>query len=161
MVPEEQAPDVEALVAQLRARVEQRRGQGAYPPGLEDRLASDARLLLSRRVHNRRPFDAAGPLALLGDALPLCRPETGSGTHRLVAALVERQTEGVLAQIHAFADPLTELLTALATAVEDLSAEVGALRPPLHAVIERQAVAERLAVQNAAGSRGPGRSPNR
>lgn len=152
---------MEALVAQLRARVDERRQQGAYPPGLEYGLDDDARLLLSRRVHNRRPVDVAGPLALLGDVLPLSRPETGPGAHRLVAALVEHQTDGVLEQIQAFAEPVSELLTALATAVEELSAAVGVLRPPLHAVIERQAVEERLAVQGAAGPRRSGRAPNR
>jgi hypothetical protein len=161
VVPEEQAPDVEALVAQLRARVDERRRQGAYPPGLEHRLSGEARLLLSRRVHSPRPFDVAGPLARLGDVLPLSRSDPGPGAQRLVAALVERQTQGVLEQIQTFAEPVSQVLTALATAVEELSAEIRTLRPALHSVIERQAVEERLAVQRAARPRGGDRPPNR
>jgi hypothetical protein len=151
-------PDVDALVAQLRARVEERRRQGDYPEGLEDRLSDQARLMLHRRVHFTRPVDLTGPLARLQDALPLSRqripaasrPAVGSAVDKLVAALVERQIQGILEQVQGFAGPVSQALAALATAVEDLAAEVGTLRPPIHAVIERQAVEERLSAQAAA-----------
>lgn len=151
-------PDVDALVAQLRARVEERRRQGAYPPGLEHELDDQARLLLHRRVHTPRPYDVAGPVARLQEALPLSRQRlpvdsrgaAGSVAHRLVASLTERQTQGILEQVQAFAGPVGQALTALAAAVEELAAEVATLRPPLHAVLERQAVEERFATQAAA-----------
>jgi ABC-type transporter Mla subunit MlaD len=69
---------------------------------------------------------------------------------RLAASLTERQTQGIIEQVQAFADPVGQALTALAAAVEELAAEVATLRPPLHAVLERQAVEERLATQAAA-----------
>jgi hypothetical protein len=141
-------PDVDALVAQLRARVEERRRRGDYPAALEHELADQARLLLSRRVHNPTTVDVAGPLARIDEALPLT-PDRVPDT--LVGALVERQTQGILEQVQAFAGPLSEALAALAAAVQDLTAEVAQLRPPLRAVIEHQAVEERVSVQ--AGAR--------
>ncbi len=151
-------PDVNALVAQLQARVEERRRQGAYPPGLEHKLNEQARLLMHRRIHNPRPVDVAGPLAQLREALPLSRPHIPGGSrpsvgppvHRLAAALTERQTHGILEQVQGFAEPVSQSLAALAAAVEDLAADVRTLRAPLHAVLERQAVEEYLNTQAAA-----------
>ncbi|MDQ3945513.1 MAG: hypothetical protein M3357_10260 [Actinomycetota bacterium] len=151
-------PDINALVAQLRARVEERRRQGAYPPGLEHQLDDQARLLLHRRVHTPRRIDVAGPLARLQDALPLSpqripagpRPTARSALHRLAAILMERQTQKILEQVQDFAEPVSQALVALTAAVEELNADVRTLRPPLHAVLERQAVEERLVTQAAA-----------
>ena len=144
-------PDVDALVARLQARVEERRRQGAYPPGLEDRLADQACLLLHRRVHHPRPVDVHGPLDRVLAALPLSAdripPGAGRGHRsplaRLVSAPVDRHTEAILDMLQAFADPVSRSLAALAQSVDDLAAEVRALRPPLRAVIERQAEMER------------------
>lgn len=152
-------PDVNELVAQLRARVEERRRQGAYPPGLEHDLDDQARLLLHRRVHTPRPFDVAGPLAQLREALPLSpegiTPDAGArgaaaAAQRLGAAVMQRQTQGILEQIQGFAEPVGQSLGALAAALEDLAAEVSRLRPPLQAVLRRQAVEESRAIQAAA-----------
>ena len=148
-------PDVDALVAQLRARVEERRRQGSYPPGLEHALEDQARLLLYRRVHTPRPYDVEGPVARLHEVLPLSLPAVDASSpasvaHRLAAALTERQTQGIVEQVQAFMDPVAQTLTALAAAIEELSADVAALRPPLDAVLDRQAVEERIATQAAA-----------
>jgi hypothetical protein len=69
----------------------------------------------------------------------------------VVGTLVERQTQGIVEQVQAFAGPVSEALAALAAAVEELTAEINRLRPPLRAVINRQAVEERTSVQ--AGAR--------
>ncbi len=146
-------PDVDALVAQLRARVEERRRQGSYPPGLEHALEGQARLLLYRRVHTPRPYDVEGPVARLHEIRPLSSlpavdaSSPGSVAHRLAAALTERQTQGIVEQVQAFMDPVAQTLTALAAAIEELTADVAALRPPLGAVLDRQAVEERIATQ--------------
>ncbi|MGH8975076.1 MAG: hypothetical protein ACRD0C_17975 [Acidimicrobiia bacterium] len=156
------APDVDALVAQLRATVEERRREGAYPPGLEHELDDQARLLLYRRVHSARPVDVSGPLARIRAALPISAPRIPRGRplERLAAGLVRRQSQGILDQIQGFAVPASESLAALATAVEDLTAEVGRLRPPLQAMIRRQAMEESRAAQasarKAAGTAGSG-----
>ena len=46
----EDRPDVDALVAELRARVEQRRQSGVYPPGLEDELDQHFRRIAAHRT---------------------------------------------------------------------------------------------------------------
>ncbi|MGH8991874.1 MAG: hypothetical protein ACRDZ7_10160 [Acidimicrobiia bacterium] len=150
-------PDVDALVAQLRARVAERRHQGDYPPELEHDLADQARLLLHRRVHAPRPVDLAGPLARIDESLPLSPdrfPAEAGGAmgslQRLVAGLVEGQTQAIVDQIQGFAGSVAESLAALAAGVEQLAAEVETLRPPVRAVIERQAVEEIVSTRAAA-----------
>ena len=41
-------PDVDALVAELRARVEERRRAGVYPPGFEEELDEIYATVLAR-----------------------------------------------------------------------------------------------------------------
>ncbi|MGH9005885.1 MAG: hypothetical protein ACRDYV_22390, partial [Acidimicrobiia bacterium] len=70
---QEPRPDVDALVAELRAKVEERRRAGQYPPGLEDDLAAHFRRLLARRLEPPRPVDLRGPLQRVEEALALRR----------------------------------------------------------------------------------------
>jgi len=147
-------PDIDALVAELRARVEARRAAGEYPPGLEDSLEARFRHLQRHQVAPARPFDVRAQLARMAAALPLgraripltsARPGAGA-MHRIVARAVARQTEGILEQVQAFAAPANESLTALADAVERLDRTLREeVIPALDAVIERQAAAERAA----------------
>src|SRR5437764_2017842 len=110
--------DVDALVARLRERVEERRRQGAYPPGLEDDLADHFRRVLLERAEPWEIPDLRGPLAALQQALPLHRARIpvesslpgGAVVHRAVGKAVGRQTEGALQQVQSFADPARELL---------------------------------------------------
>jgi O-antigen chain-terminating methyltransferase len=61
-----------------------------------------------------------------------------------VARLVGRQTQGVLEQVQAFADPVCEALESLAAAVESLSREVRVdVAQHIDAMCERQAAQER------------------
>jgi hypothetical protein len=145
-------PDINRLVAELRARVAERRRDGAYPPGFEHGLDDQARLLLHRRVHSPRPVDVAGPLAQVRGALPISaeRLPAGARLEQLGASLMQRQTVGMVDQIQGFAEPVRQSLEALAAAVEELTAEVQRLRPPLRAVLRRQAVEESRAIQAAA-----------
>ncbi len=150
-------PDVNALVAELRERVAERRRNGAYPPGLEHDLEDQARLLLHRRVPSLRPYDVASPLARVREALPLSaeRIPPGARLDRLTSSLVHHQTQGIVHQVQAFAEPVSQSLAALAAAVEDLTAEVQRLRAPLREVLWRQAVDESRAVQAAARMAAP------
>src|SRR3989442_5669330 len=66
----EKPPDIEALVAELRAKVEERRRSGAYPPGLEDDLAAHFRRIVGTR-HERQRNDLRAPLQRIHEALPL------------------------------------------------------------------------------------------
>jgi 2-polyprenyl-3-methyl-5-hydroxy-6-metoxy-1,4-benzoquinol methylase len=153
-------PDVDALVAELRAKVEERRRAGQYPPGLEEDLAAHFRRLLARRLEPPRPVDLRGPLTRVEEALPLRRDRiplasqvpAGAALHKAVAKLVARQTQGVLEQVQAFAEPVRQALDALTTAVEDLTREVREdLVAQVAAVIDRQAAQERAAALAAAG----------
>jgi 2-polyprenyl-3-methyl-5-hydroxy-6-metoxy-1,4-benzoquinol methylase len=153
MAPEEDGkPDIDALVAELRAKVEERRRAGEYPPGLEEDLASHFGRLLARRFDPPRPVDLRGPLTRIEEALPLradripiaSQVRGGAALHRTVAKVVGRQTQGILEQAQAFAEPVRQAIEALTIAVEDLTREVREdLTAQLAAVIDRQAAQER------------------
>ena len=145
--------DVDALVAQLRARVEERRRQGAYPPGLEDDLADHFRRALLERAEPSVQPDLQGPLQQIERALPLSQARIplessvpgGEVLHRTVGKVVTRQTHGALQQVQGFAQPVRELLERIVLAVENLSQEVNVEIPRhLDAIYERQAALERL-----------------
>ncbi len=158
---EDDKPDIDALLAELRAKVEERRRAGQYPPGLEDDLAAHFRRLLARRLEPPRPVDLRGPLGQIEEALPLRRDRiplesqvpAGAAFHKAVAKLVARQTQGVVEQVQAFAQPVYLAIEALTTAVEDLTREVREdLAAQVAAVIERQAAQERAAALAGAGT---------
>lgn len=165
MPPEQdRKPDVDALVAELRARVEERRQAGHYPPGLEEDLSAHFRRLLDRRAESPREVDLRGPLGRVQEALPLHRGRIpvesefpgGSALHRAVGRVVGRQTQGILEQVQSFAQPVREALEALTTALEDLARELREdIAHQLDAVLERQAAQERWAAQ--AGAKPDGR----
>src|SRR5437763_1545788 len=99
-------PDVDALVARLRAKVEQRRQQGVYPPGLEDELDQHFRRIAAHRVIP--DFSAVEQALAAMEAkatFSVGRIATASGVpggqlvHRLLAKALRRQTEGILAQV--------------------------------------------------------------
>ena len=175
MPPEQDGKaDLDTLVSELRAKVEDRRRAGEYPPGLEEDLAARfRRLLLSQRSEPPREVDVRGPLDRIGTTLPLgperipadSRLPAGQAVHQAVAKLVGRQTQGILEQVQAFADPVHEALAALATALEDLSREVREdLAVQVAAVLERQAVQEwaaRTAGGDSLTSPGDGNRPFR
>src|SRR5947208_15527838 len=99
---------VDALVEQLRARVEARRQSGEYPPGLEQDLDAHFRHVVAAR---RGQSTLRGHLDALRDASAFAaerittasRVRAGAMYHRLIARAVRRQTQGVLAQVGEFA----------------------------------------------------------
>jgi hypothetical protein len=154
-------PAIDALVASLQARVAERRARGEYPEGLEEDLSARFRHLLRHRRPPARPFDVRDALARMAAALPLRRERIplesarpgGDIVHRALARLVTRQTQGILQQVQAFAQPARESIEALAEAVERLDRTLREeVIPALDAVIERQASAEREAARTT-GSR--------
>jgi SAM-dependent methyltransferase len=122
----EETPDVDALVAELRARVEERRRAGAYPAGLEDELAVHARQYGRRQAEAWRRPELRPRLRAVEEALPLGTARIplesevpgGQAVHRAIGRLVRRQTQGVLEQVEAFARPVHEAVAALVDAVE-------------------------------------------
>jgi 2-polyprenyl-3-methyl-5-hydroxy-6-metoxy-1,4-benzoquinol methylase len=146
-------PDIDELVARLRARVEARRRDGAYPAELEEELSAHFRRILHQRREPRSLPDAQGAVHAAGQALPLqaARIPLASGLpggevlHKTVARVVGRQTQGILEQVQAFAQPVQAALEALAQAVSELSRTVQVdVAQSLDALYERQAAQERV-----------------
>ncbi len=145
-------PDVEALIAELRARVEERRRSGFYPPGFEEDLEAISNAILAQR--GRRLPDPTGAIAAVTAAIfdatriPVSssRP-AGAFVHQAVARLVARQVHGVLEQMREFAEVVRAALEELAETLTALHTEV---TDRLDAVYERQAAQERAIVQGSA-----------
>ena len=105
--PEDRAPDLDALLGALRDRVERRRIDGMYPPGLESDLEEHF-----RRLTGNRPPTAAFLLSEIDDAVndlahfayqrevisAESRLPGGTTLHRAIAKGVGRQIQGVLDQ---------------------------------------------------------------
>jgi 2-polyprenyl-3-methyl-5-hydroxy-6-metoxy-1,4-benzoquinol methylase len=123
--------DLEAVLAEIRARVEAGRASGVYPEGLEEELASDfARQLRRpdrsarfehlrwslRHLESRRHFGAQH--VALDSGAP-----GGEAAHRAVGKVVARHVNGVYSQVRDFTDALVPLLEQLVIAAEE---------PPLH-----------------------------
>lgn len=151
-------PTVDELLAQLRARVEERRRQGVYPPGLEQELDDHFRRIATHRqpaniddvrsklaeLQGRMHFDPNIPVE--------SRIPGGTAFHSAVTKLVARQTNAILQQVQQFAEGVREALHALATAIENPQAHVHAdVIGQLDAVFERLAAFERLPGDGGAG----------
>lgn len=118
-------PDIDDLVEQLKARVEERRQQGVYPSGLEDELEQHFRRIAGHRVipdytalahaiallEQKASFNA--DLISTASAAP-----GGSLLHRTLAKIHRRQTDGILAQMQEFADATRDALRAVLLALE-------------------------------------------
>jgi SAM-dependent methyltransferase len=110
-VPE--SPDLDELLATLRARVEKRRHDGVYPPGLEDELDRH----FAHLAGDLRPLNTS----FLIDELDAARNELehfaftraaistdsqlpgGTAMHRAIGKTVSRQIQGVLQQAQEYA----------------------------------------------------------
>ena len=147
------APDLDDVVAELQARVEQRRRSGAYPPGLEDALEEHFR----RIVAHRATPDFTGLRARVAALDEHARFDAGSihahsqrpggqALHRAVAKVVARQTQGVLDQVQRYADAMRDVLEGVLASLEDPVHVHADLVEQLDAVLERLAEAERRAV---------------
>jgi O-antigen chain-terminating methyltransferase len=144
-------PDIDALLAQLRDRVDQRRADGYYPPGLEDALDAHFQRIVASRP-GASGADLEEKLAELDAKTSFGRDKIaatsafpgGTQLHRIVAKAVSRQTDGVLQQLQEFASGVRELLASMVSALEDPQAHVHAdVIGSLDAVLERLAQFER------------------
>jgi 2-polyprenyl-3-methyl-5-hydroxy-6-metoxy-1,4-benzoquinol methylase len=129
-VPE--SPDLDELLATLRARVEQRRHDGVYPPGLEEELdrhfahlAGDLRPLNTSFLLDE--LDAArNDLAHFEFARDRISTESqlpgGTAMHRAVAKATSRQIQGVIEQAQDYARKVgltIGLMAEVTTAISD------------------------------------------
>lgn len=119
-------PNMDDLVAQLKAKVAERRKSGTYPDGLEAKLSQHLERLAAHRATD--PAHTAGatveavvrtsgfdPARIVVDS----RMPGGSAFHRGVGKLVSRQTQGVLEQVQEFADAVRVALQVMTEAIQD------------------------------------------
>lgn len=139
------APDVDALVRRLRARVEERRLAGQYPAGLEADLDRHFEMAVAASLRTRA--DLVALIAHVREAAERINPDhistvssvpLGSSVHRTIAKVVHRQVEGALQQVKEYTATVQTLLDTLVTQeLPDIVARVDA-------VMERLAAYERL-----------------
>ncbi len=145
--------DVEALVDQLRARVEQRRSEGAYPDGLEADLDAHFQRIAKHRplppydyVHLRSRLAALDGAMGFNPANIVYKSGLPGGTalHRTVGKAVSRQTAGVLEQLHRYAEALRVVLEEMVVVLQHPNAHVHtALINHLDALTEQAATSAR------------------
>ena len=141
-------PDIDGLVAQLQAKVEERRRAGFYPPGLEEDMSAHTRRMLHHHTRVRPEPDLRAHLREVEAALPFDAGRIpavsgvpgGEVIHKTVAKVVSRQTSGALAEVEGFARPARDTLRAVVEALEGFMESV---RADIDALYERQAVQER------------------
>jgi 2-polyprenyl-3-methyl-5-hydroxy-6-metoxy-1,4-benzoquinol methylase len=127
---EQRAPDVEALVAQLRERVEQRRRDGTLPADVEETLDEHFERLIGDRpaaspavyeqlqsaLHELENFEFSRGKIDTASALP-----GGALAHRTIGKAVSRQVSGVLEQAQQHA----HLIASTMTLVAELASAIG------------------------------------
>lgn len=150
--------ETDDVVARLRAMVEERRRRGEYPEGLEHDLDQHFR----RIVAYRTSIEVGALEAQLAELdrrarFNVQRIELGSRApggervHRLVARVVGRQTEGVLAQLREFSDGVRDVLRTIAGVAQSPHGHVHVdLVGQLDAILERLASYERGPVDSPA-----------
>jgi SAM-dependent methyltransferase len=145
-------PDVDAIVSELRARVDERRKAGAYPPGLEDDLAAHFRRIAQYRAPEPNIDQVKRALEELGRHLEISTARIslesgvpgGERLHRALAKAQSRQIEGVVHQIREFVDACYAAVAALTQAVQDPYSHVHVeLVTQIDAVVERLTALER------------------
>jgi SAM-dependent methyltransferase len=157
-------PDVNALVGELRARVQQRRDEGAYPDGLERDLEEHFRRITAHRITPdlsavyARLAELEVKAAFSPRSIPTESQVPGGATlHRTIGRIVARQTQGVLEQMQAFADATKELLKAMVEALETPSHVHADLIGQVDAIEERLSSYERAPAESDVAVRELGR----
>jgi SAM-dependent methyltransferase len=151
-VDADEKPDVDALVQQLKERVERRRRDGAYPAHLEAEMDAHFQRIVA---HRPAPYDYDALRARLGEldhamgfspariAYESGMPG-GAALHRTIAKAVSRQTGGVLEQMHRFAEAVRDVLREMVVVLEHPNAHVHAeLLGQVDALMERFADLDR------------------
>ncbi|MGI8793044.1 MAG: class I SAM-dependent methyltransferase [Acidimicrobiales bacterium] len=155
--PEEE--NVDALIRRLRARVQERRKAGAYPPDLEDKLDEHFDRVAA---HLQRPYDHERLHAALGNleqnmGFSPARIEVnssvpgGGAIHKAAAKVVGRQTAGILAQSQTFAEAVRDALREVVAAIEHPHGhDHVSLMGQIDALFDRVSAFERAPVESGA-----------
>lgn len=147
--------DVDSLVGELRARVEERRREGLYPPNLEEELDGHFRRIVSHRVAPDLD-ELRGLLHVLEGRVFTperiayeSRVPGGDAVHKVVSKVVARQTNGILEQMQEFADAVREVLRMV---IDTLANPHGHVHADLVGQVD--AILEQLAAYGRAPSEG-------
>jgi len=155
------APDLDALLAELRARVDQRRRDGFYPPGLEQELETHFEQIVGDRpptpsftmdeletaVAELQQYGYSRGRISIDSKLP-----GGSTMHRAIGKAIARQVQGVLDQAQDQSRRVAHTLTLLVDVtntlteaydtrvvqqLDDLQARLAQQQRELHALVSR------------------------
>jgi hypothetical protein len=155
---QEDAPNLEQLLEGIRARVEERRTSGAYPPGLEEALANHFRHIAEHRpIRNLEALRTAMETfekSLVFDANLISttsRLPGGEALHRTVAKLVSRQTAGIVQQMRDFAEAVRTILWAMVATMYEPTHIHADLIAQIDAVLDRLAYYEQASAVAAPG----------
>ena len=147
---------MDSLIDEVRETVRRRRAAGEYPPGLEAELDAHFR----SQVPQRFDFTALEEqLSALDRAADVGRHRIstdsestlGTAVHRAVGRLVTRQTDAILAQLHALAVAVRDVLHTVAERLPD--EDVRGMSARLDLVLDRIAGYERAPVDDATAVR--------
>jgi len=160
----DESTDLETVVAELRAKVEERRRSGMYPPGLEEDMSAHAQRMLHHHATVRPETDLRSMVRAVTAAIPFDAQRIpaisgvpgGELIHKTVAKVVSRQTQGALSEVEAFARPVRDTLEAIVEALENLMESV---RADIDALYERVAAQERALTIATAGLPPDGAKP--
>ncbi|HEU5001794.1 MAG TPA: hypothetical protein VFW71_03320 [Actinomycetota bacterium] len=144
------APDLDAVLEELRARAYRRRASGAYPPGLEHDLDVHFRHIVEHRpvrdldslheamatFEQHLTFDAAG--IPTGSQVP-----GGELLHRSVSKVVTRQTGWLARELQDFAESVRVILWKMIETLDSPTHVHSELTAELDAVLDRLAYYER------------------
>ncbi len=147
--------DVDELVDKLQERVATRRAMGDYPPGLEEQLEAEFKLIMDA-VHRREvnTGDLEQRIAAVSQAIHAVggppefasRLPGGQSVHRTAGRVVERHT-GVLANhVRTLGDNIAGALQEILHLIEmQNAADERQLHEVVSAVLDRVAVIDHLA----------------
>ena len=147
--PEGAPPAYPVLLEELRARVEERRAQGVYPPGLEHDLDLHFRHIVAHRP-GREQQALRQAMALFEQGLTFdpaqiptgSRAPGGEVLHRTLSKLLVRQTGWLAEQLQQFAGSVRLMLWKLVDAQEN-PPQLGALTAQIDTIFDRLAYYER------------------
>jgi hypothetical protein len=146
----DETPVVNDLLERLRARVEERRASGAYPPGLEHDLDVHFRHIVEHRpVRNLDALHKA--MATFEDGLRFdvamiptgSRVPGGHVLHQAAAKLVTRQTDWIVQQLREFAESVRVMLWTMIATLDDPTHVHAELTAQIDAILDRLAYYER------------------
>ena len=150
MDPSDDTPVVSDLLERLRARVEERRASGAYPPGLEHDLDVHFRHIVEHRpVRNLDALHKA--MAVFEEGLRFdssliptgSRVPGGQVLHQAAAKLVTRQTDWIVQQLREFAESVRVILWTMMGTLDDPTHVHSELTAQIDAILDRLAYYER------------------